>query len=56
MTFAVDVDDDDVIRDTAPVVGKFVGQPLSNLLRWLGRYGSVNVVELPPVADEILPC
>lgn len=33
-TVRVDVDDAGVIRQAAPIVRKFIGQPLSNLLTW----------------------
>jgi hypothetical protein len=30
-----------VIIDTAPLWGKFIGQPLSNLTRWLSNKGLI---------------
>lgn len=38
MTVRVDVRDG-VIIDAAPVVRKFVGQPLENLTRWMWKLG-----------------
>jgi len=36
----------EVIRDTAPITRRFVGQPLDNLVRWLRRNGQVDVFDL----------
>lgn len=33
-TVRVDVDDKMVIRQAAPIVKRFVGQPLADLVRW----------------------
>lgn len=39
MTVKVVVDDDtDIIVEAAPIVRKFVGQPFSNLARWMKRH------------------
>jgi len=39
MTVSVDVDNRDVIVAAAPIVYKFIGQPISNLRNWLSRQG-----------------
>lgn len=39
MTVSVDADDRDVIVAAAPIVYKFIGQPISNLRNWLSRQG-----------------
>jgi len=46
MTVWVRVDTHGVVRDAAPVVGKFVGQPVENLKRWLKRHGGYREVTL----------
>jgi len=38
-TVRVGVDDAEVIREAAPIVGTFVGQPLENLVRWAWSRG-----------------
>ena len=38
-TVFVETDDDSVIAKTAPVVRKFVGQPLSKLEAWFRGFG-----------------
>jgi len=37
MTVLVDVDDSDMVVRGPPIVRKFVGQPLTNLVRWLQK-------------------
>lgn len=44
-TVRVDVDEAQIIRQAAPIGREFVGQPLSNLLRW--KRGT-ECVRLPP--------
>jgi hypothetical protein len=39
----VQVDDSDVIRWAAPVVRKFLGQPLDQLKTWMKKYGGFNM-------------
>jgi len=51
MTVGVTTDDDNVIVDAAPVVRKFVGQPLGNLIGWMSRQGGLQVEELVPSHD-----
>jgi hypothetical protein len=36
-TCFVNTDDNTIIVDTAPLWRKFKGQPLGNLIRWLGK-------------------
>lgn len=46
MTVLVDVQDGR-ITEAAPVVRKFIGQPLQNLIRWMRRQGGLRIEELP---------
>ena len=46
ITAKVVVNDKKVIIDAAPVLKKFLFQPLSNLLRWLGKYSEVSVHDI----------
>ena len=47
MTVGVEVDDAGIIRQAAPIVRKFIGQPVENLVRWMSRQeGFVPVAEL----------
>lgn len=39
MTVAVTTDDQGRITEAAPIVRKFVGQPLDNLIRWMEKQG-----------------
>lgn len=45
MTFEVSVDERNIIRDTAPIGRKFIGQPLDNLARWMKRQGGFRLVK-----------
>jgi hypothetical protein len=42
MTVGVATKDDTVVR-SAPIVRRFVGQPLANLTRWMRRQGDVRI-------------
>lgn len=46
MTVLVETTRGGTIKAAAPVVAKFIGQKLDNLVRWLGRFGEVDVREL----------
>lgn len=37
MTVTVETDATGIIRTSPPIVRRFVGQPLTNLVAWLGR-------------------
>lgn len=50
MTVLVDVQDG-LITKAAPVVRKFIGQPVGNLVRWMRRQGGLRVEELACVAQ-----
>jgi hypothetical protein len=39
MTVEIATDDDGVIGMCAPIVGRFAGQPMANLFRWLNSLG-----------------
>jgi len=43
MTISVDVDAEDIIIDTPPIVQKFKGQPLDNLIRWMKKQGGFRI-------------
>jgi hypothetical protein len=45
MTVAVGVDEDLIIVEAAPIVGRFVGQPITNLTNWLNAMGPGLEVE-----------
>lgn len=45
-TVAVTWGEDGNIRDGAPIVRKFNGQPLENLLRWAESFGGMRWEEL----------
>lgn len=46
MTVRVETDAANNIRAAAPVVRKFVGQPLDNLVQWMNRMGKTRIVLL----------
>lgn len=39
MTFSVGVNDSNIIVDPAPIIKKFKGQPLNNLIGWMKKQG-----------------
>jgi len=41
-TVWVQVDERAVITDAAPIVRRFIGQPLQNLKRWANKFGGVR--------------
>lgn len=43
MTVGVTTNSEDIIVETAPIVYKFKGQPLTSLLRWLSKQGEVKL-------------
>ena len=47
MTVLVRVDDNHIVTNAAPVVHKFIGQPFSNLRRWMQGHGGLRVQRLP---------
>ena len=46
-TVLVETDEAGVIREAAPLVRVFVGQPLDNLLRWAKRFGGLKTESWP---------
>lgn len=42
MTVYVETDANDRIINAAPIVNRFIGQPLDNLLGWLSRQGGLR--------------
>lgn len=46
MTVTVGVDPDGIIFAAAPIVRKFIGQPLTNLERWLDKQEDFDEVKL----------
>ena len=49
MTIFVRTDQWRMILECAPISKKFIGQPLANLTKWLGKSGAVRVERLTPV-------
>lgn len=45
MTVLVEVQDGRIIQ-AAPVVRKFIGQPVQNLIRWMRKQGGLRIEEL----------
>jgi len=37
----------ETIMDTSPIIRKFKGQKIANLVNWMRRMGKTEVVELP---------
>ena len=37
MTVMVETDDKEIIKDSPPIVRKFIGQPINNLINWLKK-------------------
>ena len=35
-----------VITDAAPVIRKFIGQPIRNLYTWFAKFGNLRIVDL----------
>lgn len=46
MTISVAVDENDIIKGGAPIIKRFTGQPLDNLLDWLKKQGEVTMMEI----------
>lgn len=46
MTVFVEVSEDGVVVQTAPVTRKFVGQPVANLERWMRKQGGFRKKEI----------
>lgn len=42
MTVKISTDEDERIVDAAPIVRRFIGQPLENLIRWMSRIGETH--------------
>jgi len=47
MTVIVDIDDDGIIVYGSPIVRKFLGQPLLNLIGWMERQGGLLLYKYP---------
>ena len=45
-TVRVACDERDMIIEAAPIVRRFVGQPLANLLRWAAKFSGVRIEPL----------
>jgi hypothetical protein len=45
MTVTVEVDANGRITKTPPIVARFKGQPIANLIRWMGKQPSFFVQE-----------
>lgn len=46
MTVGVITTDELIIKETAPIVQKFVGQYLGDLLRWMEKQGNLDYKEI----------
>lgn len=46
MTVGVTTTDELIIKETAPIVQKFVGQYLGDLLRWMEKQGNLDYREI----------
>jgi hypothetical protein len=46
MTVGVTTDASGIVVEAAPIVRKFIGQPLDNLVRWLSKQQGFQVQEL----------
>lgn len=53
MTLWVMTDNWRMIIDCAPIARKFIGQPLANLTRWMGKNGGVKVERLKNVVSDL---
>lgn len=51
MTVAVDVDEQSIIREAAPVVRRFLGQPLAHLVRWMQQQGEFEMQQVLPAPE-----
>ena len=49
MTVSVDTDDRKVITDAPPIVHKFIGQSLSNLIAWMAGQGGFQMSPLKQI-------
>lgn len=49
MTVAVDVDEQSTIQAGAPVIHRFVGQPLAHLVRWMQQQGGFEMEQVLPM-------
>jgi len=46
MTVAVETDEDDKIVEAAPIVRKFIGQPLEDLAMWMNKQDGFRIEEM----------
>jgi len=46
MTMGVDTDDKGIIINSAPIVRKFKGQHIKNLVKWMKKQGGFKAKEL----------
>lgn len=44
MTFGVTTNGEHIIIDAAPIARKFIGQPLTNLAKWMKRMGPTDIM------------
>jgi hypothetical protein len=51
-TVGVTTDDAKVITDAPPIVKKFIGQPLDNLLRWAKKFGGLETIGVQERQEE----
>lgn len=56
MTVGVGIDARDIVRDGAPIVRRFIGQPSRNLGAWMRRQGGFRAVRLSDLGQETQAC
>lgn len=52
MTVRVETDSNRKIVDAAPVIRRFIGQHLNNLVRWMQRVSVVEMQAIKPMGDN----
>lgn len=52
MTFLVEVDCENIVRSTAPIARRFVGQSFKNLLGWISKQGGLRTEVLPERSEK----
>ena len=50
-TVGVKLSEDGIILDAAPIVRKFIGQKIENLINWSEKFGKVDVFKLGETND-----
>lgn len=45
-TVQVEADDEQIVRKAAPIVHRFIGQPMHRLVGWASKLGDFKIVQL----------